>query len=320
MPTPGRPDQLRAVHVELAGNGELHLPEPQRALPREVGVGEQHAIAVGRAVRPDGPAVGAQLRAGRRSVERGRNSGGRLRRTGRLRRAGRLRRPLVADQRATGSLHGDRAHVGVQLLGGDRSDPRLAGAPSLDPGRTDLRQPGVPAVGEPDDERPGVTLLLRPIGGGDAGDVDRLPGEVRIGVRVLGPGTEELGTTRVDLDDLIGQIARMVLEGRVTLTERHAAGVVRRHVDDPVGGPTQRRPVPAGTNRRPTGPAAPARSIAGVVAGTGKECEQRERQHTRPRPPEAVTHAPTLRASRPAVPRLFGRSTASPSRRRRRPA
>ena len=36
-------EQHRPVDVELAGHGEVDLPEAQFALPREVRVGEQHA-------------------------------------------------------------------------------------------------------------------------------------------------------------------------------------------------------------------------------------------------------------------------------------
>src|SRR5690606_38844398 len=56
-PDAGQAGELDAVGVELAGDGEVDLPEPQLALPGEVRVGHEHPAAGRGAVGADGPAV-----------------------------------------------------------------------------------------------------------------------------------------------------------------------------------------------------------------------------------------------------------------------
>ena len=51
-----------AHHVQVAGNGEMHLPETVDASPWKVRVTQQQATAVGGAVLAEGPGVGAQWR------------------------------------------------------------------------------------------------------------------------------------------------------------------------------------------------------------------------------------------------------------------
>jgi hypothetical protein len=128
-----------AHHVELAGNGQVHLPETVGAGPRKVRVAQQQAAAVGRGVAPEGPAVGAQLAAlgvgveavaadfcnGLLQVDRGgaglctwRGWHGRQHRT-RQRAHAALDHRLFGRARQVG--HGHRAHPGLASAGGGQA-------------------------------------------------------------------------------------------------------------------------------------------------------------------------------------------------------
>ena len=120
----GRAADGDAHHVQLAGQGQVHLVEAVGAFPGEVRVAEEHAGAVGRDVAPEGPTVAAEAHAfrldgksrGRRLAwvgPVGRGGGGGLAKPGAA--AGLDRLLLVQPQHV---VEGDGAHPAAVAAGG----------------------------------------------------------------------------------------------------------------------------------------------------------------------------------------------------------
>ena len=222
-------------------------------------------------------------------VARSSRGGVRRRRGGRRRGSGRLGLARVVGEGAAGRLHRNGTHVGVDELRCHRLDPWLALAPAVDPIRSDLVERRVPSRREADDQVTRVGLLLRPILRRTTNDVHRLPREVRRDVRVGVTGAEVLGPLRCDAEDLVGQVARSVLERGVALSERDRGGVVGGDVGHAIGGPGDGRPVRVGLDRAP--PAVVARLVAVVVRRAGTGHQQHRCDHPRRAPAHESAHA-----------------------------
>ncbi len=227
----GQPRELHAVDVALAGDGELHLPEAQLLLPREVGVGQQHPATRLGAVRAQSPPVRAQGRG--RGVELERGAGGEAGAGGDGPR--RLGLGDVGEELARRRLQGDRPGVGVDVEAGDRLHPRRPLAPAVDAVGPHLGQVRIPAGGEGVDQLADLGRLGRVVLGGPVVDPDGLPREVGVDVGVGVARAEPLGSLSLDLDDLIGQVTGAVLGAGIALPEREAAPVGRHDVGHPVG-------------------------------------------------------------------------------------
>ncbi|MCY1444934.1 hypothetical protein D9M71_614270 [compost metagenome] len=116
--------QCRPHHIELTGNGQLHLVEAHAAQPWEVRVGQQQAAAIGRTLRPYGHRIAAALRG--KTFLPGQRRG----KTGRRLLAGqrwRLRPRQCFDELPDTALSQQPAGQLDQVLAADRSQP-LAGA------------------------------------------------------------------------------------------------------------------------------------------------------------------------------------------------
>jgi len=241
----GQAGELYAVGVELPGHRQVRLPEAQLALPGEVGVGDQQAAAVGRAVGADGPAVGrhrARQEVARPGRQRGRGLFGRRRgaRVGAHRR-GRLGGGDVVEQLAAAGVDGDRAGVGVDLDRHDLAHPVLAGAPPRDLVAPDLGEVGVPPVGEIGDQVAHLAGdLAVPVLLGLLVDADGAPRQVGVDVGVVLAGAEERGPLATDLDDLVGQVAGAVLAAGPALAEGDVAHRVAGDVGHATLGATDR--------------------------------------------------------------------------------
>ncbi len=130
-----RAGQPHAHHIDLAGNGDVHLPEARRAVPREVRIADdQPAPALGR-FRAERPAIAAPADvalAGQAPVLRhGGGSfagGGGIDDIGRHRQAARQQHLLFGQPQ--------------QIVQGDRPQPRLAPA-RFGCARTNIAQPPV---------------------------------------------------------------------------------------------------------------------------------------------------------------------------------
>ena len=223
---PGQSRELHAVDVDLARDGQVHLPEAQLALPREVRVGDEHAAAVGGALGADRPAVGRHDRLDPPHARRLLLA---------LRGACSWTRGLRAHEpgdRTAGGLQRDGSRVGVDLDRLELAHPLLALAPVAQLVRTDFREVRVPAVGVRGDELDHLVGGLGPVLLGDLADADAGPGEVGLDVGVLLTRPEPPGPLGVDLEHLVGQVAGTVLAAGPALPERQAGQVVRGDVGD----------------------------------------------------------------------------------------
>ena len=244
----GHARQLHAVGVELAGHRQVDLPEPQLALPREVGVGHQEPAAVRGPLRADGPAVGRDGCLGQAADPAAGRVGGPARSAGGGRRSRGVGRTVATgvaggcgrgDERTdagAAGVEGDRTGVGVDLHGLERPHPVLAGAPAGHAVGADLVEVRVPAGHVGLEQVAGVGADVGPVGGREVEDADGAPLDVAVDVGVLVAGAEPPGALAADLDHLVGEVAGAVLAAGVALAEGHVAERVAGDVGDPVGG------------------------------------------------------------------------------------
>ncbi len=232
-------------HVEPAGNGQVHLVETHRAVPGEVRVGQEHALAVRRTFAANGNGVAAALQAEALApllgdLERLLAAQGDLLRSGRRgghQRVGELADPAF-DQQAPGQAQ--------QVIGRDGPQPGLAKAT------------GGLAVGLAEEavETGGVAFEQLAYRGRL-----RLPeGLQRLGL--VEPGVEDVGRQVVQLgrrlalaaeiarplaargDDLLGQQAGVVARVGVADAIAQAALILGPDVRHAIGGPADIRGQP----------------------------------------------------------------------------
>ena len=226
-----RTEQRHAVHVELARDGEVALPEPGLAAPGEVRVGHHQPVARRGGVAAERPAV-----AGRPGFAATEGGDGR-RRVGAVG-AGGLGPPDDLHQVPAAAQQGDVAQVGVQVELVDRSHPRRPGAPlRQEVAGHRLGQPGVVAGRVPRDEIPDERRLGVSQRGGAVGDAEHQVAEVAGQVLALVARPQVERPLAADLHDLVGDGGQVVAGAGPPLAEAQAGPVGGSDVGHPVGGP-----------------------------------------------------------------------------------
>ena len=226
--------QRGAHHVELAGDGQVQLPEAQCAAPGKVRVGQEHAAPIGAALAAQGDGVAAAIQAEALGARRG-VAGIQLRLPG----AGRCGTDQRFGELPGAAFHQQAPGQAQQVVGIDGAQPALAQA--MGGARIGLLQVAVEAGGVAVQQL-GDLAGLRLAEGGDRGRLVE-PGEEEVGRQVVEVGgglallAEPAGALATGGDDLLGQQAGVVAGIGIADAIAEAAFVRRLDVRDAVGGP-----------------------------------------------------------------------------------